>query len=90
MTSPLTDILKKDEFGLEVAERSFLELKKTLMLAFVVEIDASGKGIGAVLLQNEHPIAYFSRKISLKRQHTSTYAKELLAVTALFVGGGHL
>jgi hypothetical protein len=30
---------------------------------FVVEIDASNKGIGAVLQQGGHPIAYISRAL---------------------------
>jgi len=31
---------------------------------FIVETDASGIGIGAILSQNHHPIVYFSRKLS--------------------------
>nr|GEX34495.1 hypothetical protein [Tanacetum cinerariifolium] len=47
---------------------------------FVVETDASGKGIGAVLYQNGHPIAYWSKTLSIKNQALSTYEKEFLAV----------
>nr|GEV17910.1 reverse transcriptase [Tanacetum cinerariifolium] len=42
----------------------------------------SGKGIGAVLCQNGHPIAYWSKTLSAKHQTLSTYEKEFLAVVA--------
>jgi hypothetical protein len=57
----------------------------TLMLdfdePFTLETDASGTGVGAVLGQKGHPIAYFSKKLSLRRQKQSTYIRELLAIT---------
>nr|GEV85794.1 reverse transcriptase [Tanacetum cinerariifolium] len=49
---------------------------------FVVETDASGTGIGAVLCQNGHPIAYLSKTLATKHQSLSTYEKEFLAVVA--------
>jgi hypothetical protein len=48
--------------------------------AFVVEVDASDLGIGAVLMQNHHPIAFISRSLNLQQQSLSTYEKELLTV----------
>ncbi|GJW36708.1 retrotransposable element Tf2 [Tanacetum coccineum] len=47
---------------------------------FVVETDASGVGIGAMLQQNGHPIAYLSKTLAPKNQTLSTYEKEFLAV----------
>ncbi|XP_042032533.1 uncharacterized protein LOC121779292 [Salvia splendens] len=47
---------------------------------FYVETDASDLGIGAVLIQGGHPIAYFSRKLGPRRRVASTYHKELYAI----------
>nr|GEX40310.1 hypothetical protein [Tanacetum cinerariifolium] len=49
---------------------------------FMVETDASGKGIRAVMCQNGHPIAYWSKTFFAKHQALSTYEKEFLAVVA--------
>ena len=44
--------------------------------AFEVSCDASGVGIGRVLSQEGHPIAYFSEKLLDGRLKYSTYDKE--------------
>lgn len=47
---------------------------------FVIETDASDFGIGAVLMQNEQPIAYLSKALGPMNDTLSTYEKEMLAI----------
>ena len=89
---PLTALTKKGCFGWsEEATEAFNNLKRALCeapvlalprfdLPFVVETDVCGEGIGAVLMQEGHPIAYISRHLKGKQLHLSIYEKELLAV----------
>jgi hypothetical protein len=48
--------------------------------AFSLETDASGSGIGAVIMQQGRPIAYFSAALCPKNAAMSTYEKEALAI----------
>ena len=89
----MTDLLKKDSFRWNSqAEEAFSKLKSAITSApvlalpnfqqsFILETDASGVGIGAVLSQNGHPIAYFSKKMSPRMQNQSAYTRELYAIT---------
>lgn len=89
---PLTQLLKKNAFQwTEAAQLAFEVLKEAMMTTsvlalpdfnkeFVVETDACDVGIGAVLTQDGHPIAYMSKALSPKHQVLSTYEKEFLAV----------
>jgi transposase InsO family protein len=80
-----------------VAERAFGELKERFTSApilvfpdpgrqFIVEVDASDTGVGAVLSQRSvkdqkvHPCAFFSRKLSPAERNYDIGNRELLAV----------
>ena len=47
---------------------------------FVIECDASGYGLGAVLMQDEQSISFEGRKLNKREQLKSTYDKEMLAI----------
>ncbi|KAI5408711.1 hypothetical protein KIW84_054516 [Lathyrus oleraceus] len=47
---------------------------------FVVETDASGQGIGVVLMQGGKPICYMSQTLSDRAQQKSVYERELMAI----------
>ena len=94
IAAPLTHLLKKDSFGWnDDAQLAFDTLKRVLSqapvlilpnftLPFTVETDASGVGMGAVLSQQNHPIAFFSKPFCPKLLNSSTYVRELFAITA--------
>ncbi|XP_010424225.1 PREDICTED: uncharacterized protein LOC104709283 [Camelina sativa] len=87
---PLTALTKKDAFvWSDEAQQAFNELKKALCEApvlalprfdkpFLVETDESSQGIGAVLMQEGHPLAYISRHLKGKQLLLSIYEKELM------------
>lgn len=92
ISKPLTDLLKKDNFNCnDKATTTFEALKTALVTAhvlalpdssqqFIVETDACDIGIGAILMQKGHPIAYISKWLSPRHQTLSVYDKERLAL----------
>ena len=92
MGGPLTKLLQKNSFlwGEEAIE-AFDKLKLAMTtlpvlalpdwnLPFIIETDASEIALGAVLSQNGHPIAFFSKKLSNRAKTKSIYERELMAV----------
>ena len=93
IAAPLHELTKKDvPFAWsDSQEVAFSTLKDKLTQApllqlpdfnkvFELECDASGIGLGAVLLQEGKPVAYFSEKLSGASLKYSTYDKELYAL----------
>nr|AAM15062.1 putative retroelement integrase [Arabidopsis thaliana] len=93
IVAPLTEVMKKDVgFKWEKAqEEAFQSLKDKLTNApvlilseflktFEIECDASGIGIGAVLMQDQKLIAFFSEKLGGATLNYPTYDKELYAL----------
>jgi hypothetical protein len=94
IAQPLTSLLKKDAFKWnDEAQQSLEKLKLAMVTApvlalpdfsshFVVQTDASGFAMGAVLLQHDHPLAFYSRVFCPRLAKASTYIRELHAITS--------
>ncbi|KAA0039091.1 Transposon Ty3-G Gag-Pol polyprotein [Cucumis melo var. makuwa] len=92
IAAPLTQLLKKGGFRwTEEATLAFDKLKSAMLslsvLAlpdfnkpFEIETDASGNGIGSVLVQDRRPIAYYSHTLALRDRARPVYERELMAV----------
>lgn len=93
ISRPLTDLLKKNVVFVWTLEHqaAFDALKASLTSApvlalldfhktFEIETDASDKGVGAVLMQASHPLAFLSKALGPRNQGFSTYGKECLAI----------
>ena len=93
ISKPLTDLLRKGAVYVwtDSQDQAFLALKQALTTApvlalpdfsrpFVVETDASGTGIGAILMQGGHPLAFLSKVLGPRLQGLSTYEKEYMAI----------
>ena len=93
LARPLTDLLKKGTMFLwtSVHDGAFTSLKNALVTApvlalpdfsrpFQIQTDASDMGVGAVLLQDGHPLAFISKSLGPRMRSLSTYEKEYLAI----------
>lgn len=92
LAAPLPDLLRSTKFQWSTeAAATFIELKKMTDMSvlalldftkqFIIETDASSVVIGAVLSQDGHPIAFFSKKMCPIMQASSVYVREMYAVT---------
>ncbi len=102
IAKPLTDLTKQNQqfqWNSEAGE-AFQQLKKSLTQdpllvhpdtskPFTVHTDASNYAIGAVLSQNGHPVAYYSRKLLNAEINYAVHDKELLAIVASFTHWRH-
>nr|KYP56676.1 Retrovirus-related Pol polyprotein from transposon 297 family [Cajanus cajan] len=89
---PLTDLLKKGSFHWSATSTTaFKQLQSSVTTApvltvpdfakpFEIECDASGKGVGAVLMRDKKPIAFFSKGLEDSSLTKSIYEKELMAL----------
>jgi hypothetical protein len=93
LLGPLRDLTKKDIAWIWNPEhqRAFDQLKEIIIsadsLAYfdpkkstVIQSDASMRGLGAVLLQNEQPVCYASQTLSETERNYSNIERERLGV----------
>jgi len=93
IAQPLTELLKKDApfVWTSSQQEAFTALQSALSTApvlalpdfqrpFHIDTDASGVGIGAVLHQDGHPIAFISKTLCPRNRGLSAYEKEYLAI----------
>jgi hypothetical protein len=89
----MTELLKKDKkFKWTYAcEAGFQELKKRLTTALILVMpdmekplsiycDASGQGLGCVLMQDGHVVAYASQQLRKHEAHYLTHDLQLAAI----------
>src|SRR5574338_29466 len=93
ISSPLTNLTRKNQAFVwtEKCEQEFIKIKEALINApvlrvpegnenLVVYTDASGSGLGAVLMQQDQVVAYASRQLKPHETRYATHDLELAAV----------
>nr|GEV34752.1 hypothetical protein [Tanacetum cinerariifolium] len=93
IASPLTDLLKKDQAWIwdDECQAAFESLKKAVIeesvlrlpdvtMPFELHTNASDFDIGGVLMQDEYPIAFESRKLNETERKYTVQEKEMTAV----------
>jgi hypothetical protein len=92
ITTPLTALLKKNYFTwTPAANHAFQTLKETMrttpiptlhdfIKTFVLECDAFGREIGAILMQDGCPLAFTNKQMLKRHLGQSIYEKEMLAI----------
>uniref|UniRef100_A0A0A9AH12 Reverse transcriptase domain-containing protein n=1 Tax=Arundo donax TaxID=35708 RepID=A0A0A9AH12_ARUDO len=92
IAKPLTSLLQNKHFTwFDVAQVAFDQLKRAMastpVLAlpnfnepFEIETDACDTGVGAVLSQKGHLIAFYSKALGVANQKLSIYEKEFIAI----------
>lgn len=85
--------MKKGNFSWSSeAESAFSKLKQAMTsmpvlqlpnfeLPFHIDTDASVIAVGAVVSQQSHLLAFFSKKMSPQMQYASAYVREMYAIT---------
>lgn len=88
---PLTELTKDELQWSDKVKAAFDLLKEKMTIAlvlalpdftkeFVIESDASGLGLGAILIQGGRPVAYFNKALGDRNLAKSAYEKELMTV----------
>jgi len=93
VAKPSTNLLKKGTYFVWTSDHqlAFDTLKQAMSSApvlaipgftkpFAIETDAYNNGVGAVLLQQGHPLAFISKPLGPRTQGLSTYEKEYMAI----------
>jgi hypothetical protein len=63
-----------------LSQSPVLALPNYFAKPFTIETDASDSRVGAVLMQDGHPLAFFSKALGPKTRALSTYKKEFMAI----------